>query len=180
MKNTMNHRNSAALTALLLGSAVLAGCGYQHGENFYADDAVRGTGQIAQAQCAAGAKDDAMLYDMNFHGDKLNSLGEGKLDLILKGTSAGDPVFVYLNMPHDQVAERQVAVTAYLKTAGISESKIVVAEGPNLGNTTPTAANLQHVYRKDGEIYNGEYAKDDALAAGAGAGGVGGAGGAGH
>lgn len=174
MKNAMNYRNSAAFT-LLLGTALMAGCGYQHGENFYADDKVRSTGQMAQAQCAAGAKEDGMLYDMNFHGDKLNSLGEGKLDLILKGTPEGDPVFVYLNMPHDQVAERQVAVTAYLKTAGISDSKIVVAEGPNLGNTTPTAANLQHIYRKDSETYNGEYAKDEPAAGGGGAaGGTGG------
>ena len=62
---------------------------------------------------------------------ELNSLGQGKLSLIVKGTPVGDPVYVYLNMPHDQVTARQTAVTAYLKTAGVADDKIIVAEGPN-------------------------------------------------
>jgi hypothetical protein len=169
MKNSLNYRNLATLAGLFT-TAIMGGCGYQHGEQFYPDSAVRSTGQMAEAQCASGAREDGMLYDMNFHGEKLNSLGEGKLNLILKGTPAGDAVFVYLNMPHDQVAVRQASVTAYLKTAGITDNRIVVAEGPNLNNTSPTAYNLGKIYKAENGVYNGEAAKEDAAAAAGGGG----------
>src|SRR5207248_10825734 len=60
-----------------------------HGERFDCDDKPRSVGQFAQSQAAAGAAADAMLYDRNFRGNALNSLGQSKLDLSLKGTSAG-------------------------------------------------------------------------------------------
>ena len=170
MNNTLSYRSLGTVAGLLTSAILMVGCGYQHGENFVGDDAERSTGKLAQAQCAAGARDDAMLFDMNFHGDQLNSLGQGKLDLILKGTPTGDPVLVYLNMPHEQVAVRQVAVNLYLKGAGVSDDKIIVAEGPNLNQMHPSAYNLQHLYKKDGENYNGEHAKDDAAGLGAGGG----------
>jgi hypothetical protein len=163
MNRNSNHRKLAAFTALLLGAAALSGCGYRHGQNFYSDDAVRSTGEFAQAQCAAGAKDDAMLYDINFHGEKLNSLGQGKLDLILKATPVGDPVLVYLNMPHEVVAEREATVAAYLKTAGVPDTKIIVAEGVNSNRTKPTAYNLSGIYAVEGGNYNGQASKDAAL-----------------
>ncbi len=94
---------------------------------------------------------------------------------MLKATPVGDSVVVYLNMPHDQVAARQAAVSAYLVSAGVNESKIVVAEGPNLNTTTPSAYNLSHVYKKDGTTYSGEAAEDTSAAAGGAGGGGGGA-----
>jgi hypothetical protein len=169
MKSALNYRNLAAFAGLMFAAVLMDGCGYQHGEQFYPDTAVRSTGEMAQAQCAAGAKEDAMLYDMNFHGQRLNSLGEGKLDLILKATPEGDIVLVYLNMPHDEVASRQASVAAYLKTAGVSENRIVIAEGPNLNQTTPTAYNLGKIYKADNGVYNGEAAKDDLVPGATGA-----------
>jgi hypothetical protein len=172
MIKSNSHYRAAMTIGALLATAIISGCGYQHGERFVADNTLRSTGELAEAQCASGAKEDAMLYDMNFHGEKLNSLGQGKLDLIVKGTPDGDPVVVYLNMPHDQVAVRQLAVTDYLKTNGISETKIVVAEGPNLNKTTPTAYNLSGVYKKDGNgSYDGDAAIDTPSAGGGGAAG---------
>jgi hypothetical protein len=162
MNNTTTYRSLGNLAALLTSAVLMAGCANQRGEKFVSDSDARSIGRFDEAQCAAGAKEDAMLYDMNFHGDQLNSLGQGKLDLILKGTPSGDIVLVYLNMPHEQVAVRQVAVNSYLKSAGVSEDKIVVAEGPNLNQMHPSAYNLHHVYKKDGEIFDGEHAKDDA------------------
>ncbi len=97
-----------------------------------------------------------MLYDMHFHGGKLSSLGEGKLDLIVKGTPAGDPVEVYLDGPHDMMTERHSAVAAYLKKSGLSENDIVVADGINPNVTTPTAYNLGGLYKQDGGSYNGQ------------------------
>jgi hypothetical protein len=159
MRNLMNTKTFST-AAGLLAAAVLSGCGYNHDENFAGDTAPTSIGRISQAQSAAGAKEDAMLYDMHFHGSELTSLGEGKLDLIAKGTPAGDPVTIYMNMPHDQIADRQLAVTTYLKNAGIAEGKIIVAEGPNPNLTTPTAYNITGVYKPDGTSFNGAAAAE--------------------
>jgi hypothetical protein len=159
MNKLMNTRNLSTV-ASLLATAILAGCGYNHDENFAGDTAPTCVGRINKAQSAAGAKEDAMLYDMHFHGSELTSLGQGKLDLIAKGTVAGDPVTVYLNMPHDKIADRQAAVTSYLKNDGISEDKIIVAEGPNPNLTTPTAYNIGGLYKPQGTSFDGSAAAD--------------------
>jgi hypothetical protein len=172
MKNFTLNRHVAAFTTLAL-SALIAGCHHTeiaHGEKFYENNEPTHAGAFAQAQCANGAKDDAMLYDRNFHGTELNSLGQVKLDLIVKGTTKGDAVTIYLNMPHDQVAARQATVTAYLKTAGVKENKIIVAEGPNPNPSTPTAYNMGGLYKADGTSFSGAAQVD-----GGGAGGGGGA-----
>jgi hypothetical protein len=159
MKNPMNlalqnHRRLEVLAALI-GSVLLVGCAPKlHGEEFIKDGQVTSVGKISQAQCANGAKEDAMLYEQNFKGVELNSLGQVKLDLILKGTPTGESVHVYLNMPHDLVAERQAAVARYLKTAGVPETRIIVAEGPNPNNQTPTAYNMSGLYKSDGSAVN--------------------------
>jgi hypothetical protein len=164
MKLIGNTRQLSAVTGLVV-TALLAGCNSTapkpiDGKQFISEDQPTSVGRFAQAQSAAGAKEDGMLYDDNFHGGELNSLGQGKLSLIVKGTTAGDPVFVYLNMPHDQVAARQTAVTAYLKSAGVAEDKIIVAEGPNPNLNTPTAYNLHGIYKGEGTSFDGEAASD--------------------
>ena len=176
MKNAMKHTPLFATVTGLIATALLTGCHHTdapkqiNGTEFVSEDQSTSIGKINQAQSAAGAKEDAMLYDHNFHGGDLNSLGQGKLDLIVKGTPTGDPVYVYLNMPHDQVAGRQTAVTAYLKSAGVAEDKIIVAEGSNPNLSTPTAYNLGGIYKQDGTSYNGQAAVD-ASAAGSAMGG---------
>jgi len=127
-----------------------------HGEWYDAEDAARSTGLFAQSQAASGAKADAMLYDRNFDGSTLNSLGQVKLDLILKATPGGQPVVVYLNMPHDAAADRQVAVAAYLKTAGVPDQLVKLVEGPNTNLNTPSAYNLGTIYKVEGMSYSGE------------------------
>ena len=167
---TMNKTLNASMITGFITTALFAtlqfGCNHNqpaklHGEEFTSDLDSTSTGKLAQAQCAAGAMQDGMLYDINFHGDKLNSLGQGKLDLILKGTPLGDQVLVYLNMPHDLVALRQAAVAAYLKDAGVGDTRIVIAEGPNMNKSVPTAYNLSHIYKADGGSFTGEAARDD-------------------
>jgi hypothetical protein len=162
MKNLTPTRSLTALLGLF-ATALIAGCHSQpiaHGEDFYTDKDETAVGKLAKAQCSVGAKQDGMLYDQHFHGGDLNSLGQVKLNLIVKGTPAGDPVYVYLNMPHDQVAARQSAVSAYLKTAGIPDTKVIVAEGPQTNPTTPTAYNLGGLYKADGTSYSGAATAD--------------------
>jgi len=172
----MNYTRSIAALAGLVVSALMAGCHgpIAHGEQFTDNNEVTSVGKFNQAQSAVGAREDAMLYDQNFHGNELNSLGEGKLDLIVKGTQTGDPVHVYLNMPHDQVAARQSAVTAYIKTEGVADDNIIVAEGPNTNPSTPTAYNIGAIYKGDGGSFNGSAAAESSDAAAAGAPGGGG------
>ena len=114
-----------------------------HGEHYDAEDAARSSGLFAQSMAAAGAKSDAMLYDRSFDGSTLNSLGQVKLDLLLKGTANGQPVVIYLNVPHDSFADRQTAVAAYLKTAGVPDQLQKLVEGPNTNAMSPSAVQSQ-------------------------------------
>ena len=132
-----------------------------HGERYDAEDAARSTGLFAQSQAASAAKSDAMLYDRSFDGTTLNSLGQVKLDLILKATAGGQPVVVYLVVPHDSLADRQASVTAYLKNAGIPDGLIKITEGPNTKMTTPTANTLTSIYKADGTSFTGEAADSE-------------------
>jgi len=132
-----------------------------HGERYDAEDAARSTGLFAQSQAASAAKSDAMLYDRSFDGSTLNSLGQVKLDLILKATAGGQPVAVYLVVPHDSLADRQASVTAYLKNAGVPDDLIKITEGPNTHNATPTANTLTSIYKADGTSFTGEAADSE-------------------
>jgi hypothetical protein len=159
MENTMNKMNKIVLGGVIV-LAALSGCQTKmHGEQFTDESKPTATGQITQAQSAAGAKSDAMLYDTHFDGSKLNSLGQVKLDLICKATAVGSPVVVYLNMPQDRVALCEPAVTAYLKSAGLGTSQITLIAGAN-PHTTPAAYNLGTIYKTDGNTYNGQAAAE--------------------
>jgi hypothetical protein len=129
-----------------------------HGERYDAEDAARSSGLFAQSMAAAGAKSDAMLYDRSFDGSTLNSLGQVKLDLLLKGTANGQPVVIYLNVPHDSFADRQTAVAAYLKTAGVPDQLQKLVEGPNTNAMSPGAYNLNSIYKGENATFTGEAA----------------------
>jgi hypothetical protein len=174
-----NKRNNPTLnwTMSIVAVALFAGCAHQaekpkpaiaHGEVFTKPGAATSVGRFTQAQAANGAKADAMLYPRHFDGDQLNSLGQTKLDLILKASPAGQPVVVYLDMPHDQMTARQPAVAAYFKDAGLQKSQIELVEGPNPNATTPAAYNLPGIYKPAGTSYDGSAAD---LGSGAGGGG---------
>jgi hypothetical protein len=171
MTMMMTNRKMISLAGLL-ASAALVGCNQLHGEQFDDDGATRRVGTINQAQSATGAKEDAMLNDFHFHGSELTSLGQGKLDLIVKGTPAGDPITVYLNVPHTTVADREAAVTAYLKKVGVADDNMLLAEGNNPNLTTPSAYNLGTIYKADGASFNGQAAPDAGTGGGAGGGSV--------
>ena len=129
-----------------------------HGERYDPEDAARSSGLFAQSMAAAGAKSDAMLYDRSFDGSTLNSLGQVKLDLLLKGTANGQPVTIYLNVPHDTFADRQTAVAAYLKNAGVPDQLQKLVEGPNTNAMSPSAYNLSSIYKGEGASMTGEAA----------------------
>ncbi len=166
---TTPHRPLSLIAVLAL--ALGAGCqsDKQRGETFDEGDRPSPIGRVAEAQAAAGAKQDATLYDRHFRGGHLDSLGTTKLALMVKGTAVGEPVQVYLDMPESTVAARRAAVTAYLAAAGVPADKVELAVGPNPNTLTPTAYNLSTVYKTD----TGE-AADLGVTGGLGANGPGG------
>ena len=176
MRVTHTYRRPMPLAALIAMSAVAAaagGCNQERGETFDDGDHPTPIGLVAESQAAAGAKADATLYDRHFRGDRLDPLGQSKLDLMLKGTAAGEPVKVYLDVPDDVAAPRRAAVAAYLQEAGVPATKVELAMGPNPHCTTPSAYNLSTVYKPDGTGFSGE-AADLGVTGGLGANGPGG------
>jgi hypothetical protein len=174
MSTANNYRRRSALTAATaLTLIAAAGCNMQRGETFADGDHPTTIGLVSQAQAAAGAKQDATLYDCHFRNDRLDPLGQGKLSLMLKGTTPGDPVEVYLDMPADVAAVRRASVVAYLAEAGVASEKMELAVGPNPHCTTPTAYNLATVYKPEGNTNMGE-AADLGVTGGLGANGPGG------
>jgi hypothetical protein len=172
MENTLNKLAYAGIILLVS----VGGChsnnddkpAIVHGEDFIDEPHCTSIGRIAEAQTAAGASTDGTLYDVNFHGNKLNSLGEVKLDLMRKGTDAGDPIVVYLSMPHDAALAREAAVTECLKGQGVADTRITLIEGSNLNLSTPSAYNLSNLYKADGASFNGQAAVDPGMAGGLG------------
>ncbi len=168
MKQTFNNIAFAGLILL----ASVTGChnndGHAdiRGEAFVPADQPTSVGRIVEAQAAAGAKSDGMLYDAAFNGNELNSQGQVKLDLIRKGTHTGDAVVVYLNMPHDLIALREPAVSQYLKTAGLADTQIAMIEGANPNQTTPTAYNMSGLYKGETSSMTGQAAADTGGAGG--------------
>ena len=167
-------RKMIAAVAVLAAFAA-AGCedNKQHGETFDDQDHATPVGLVVQAQAAAGARQDATLYDCHFRSDRLDPLGQGKLSLMVKGTAVGDPVEVYLDMPADQAAARRPAVVAYLADVGVAADKVELAVGPNPHCTTPSQYNLSTVYQAAGNANNGQ-AADLGVTGGLGANGPGG------
>ncbi len=172
MPTTIRYRRLICPLAL----AALVGCmdDAQRGETFSDGDHPTTIGLVAQSQAAAGAAQDATLYDHHFRGDRLSPLGEGKLSLMMKGTAPGDRMPVYLDMPADRAtAARRASVAAYLQQAGVPAERVELAVGPNPRCTTPSAYNLSTVYKPAGDGFTGE-AADLGVTGGLGANGPGG------
>lgn len=171
---TKQHRaaRGLALAAGALALAVAVGCADQppiaHGEDFTVQGQPTPMGRFAQAQAASGARTDATLCPQHFQGQDLNSLGQVKLDLMLRAAPANTPVVVYVDLPHstarEDLAACKLSVTNYLVDAGVPQGQIQLVEGPNPSSQSPTAYALPEVYKPDGSTYTGT--ATDALGAG--------------
>ena len=74
--------------AVLFGAAAAAGCQTDKSSmtDFFPAEEEQRVQHVAQIQAASGARADATLQPFHFDGGKLNSLGEAKLDLMMKET----------------------------------------------------------------------------------------------
>lgn len=144
-----------AVGMMVLGAAAGTG-GCQHGsqaadarvrgDQFRPEGEVRSIQRFADAQTASGARADATLHPYHFDCLDLNSLGQHKLDAMLKDDDACAPIVVYLDLPQGDGAGydgRLESVAVYLKDRGLQESQVKLVAGPNEGYMHPTASALR-------------------------------------
>lgn len=142
-------------TLLLASSILLAGCESDPkpappiGHDFFpAADGVA-LKNVNEVQFRNGARADGMLQAYHFEGDKLNSLGEKKLDLL----AANDPdavTTIYMNFPEDEMMnQRRDDVVAYMRGKGREEALLKFVSGPNPATLTPAAPGLARLPRTE-------------------------------
>jgi hypothetical protein len=100
----------------------------------------------AQAMAAAGASYEAMLYEIDFHGDELSASGRNRLRLMMKDP----PATIYVATTGGNDAQKQArfnAITKYWQE--ISASQIAVKEGVNDEVSSPAGAGLSALQRME-------------------------------
>lgn len=157
---------TAARTSPLLLTAALmllfAGAGCQsdptggHGDEFFlGETGGRSVNQFTQAQAASGARKDATLRAVHFDGDRLNSLGREKLDLMLATDNAASaqpasPVVIWIDADEEVAVRRGRDVAAYLSDhKGLKPSQFQFKTGENPDNFGPVAPNLARMERTE-------------------------------
>ena len=91
-----------------------------------------------------------MLQPFHFDGEKLNSLGEEKLDLMRHGDGPDAITTIYLNFPEsDSLNQRRDDVVAYMRDSGVDENHLKFISGPNPATFTPSAAALARIDRTE-------------------------------
>jgi hypothetical protein len=153
MTTTMSktYRSAGRLLAGFTGLVLMTGCHHDeaadarpHGEVFIAEGETRDVNRFIDAQAAAGARSDAMLRDSHFDRTDLNSLGQEKIDYMLKADAACTPLVVYMDMAPDELLEaREASVKTYLKDRGLSDAQIKLEQGPNKHVLSPAAAAMR-------------------------------------
>ena len=155
----MKQQNKKYLTAVKIAgfaaaaTMVLVGCNADKSSmtDFFPADENRAINNIMTAQAAAGARADATLQPMHFDGAKLNSLGEAKLDLMLKDDDSTESVVVYMNLDKEDedLKSRRDAVVSYLEDRGILSDGIKFESGPNPKTDTLPAQHMASMAKTD-------------------------------
>lgn len=163
--DTVTDRNTPsparlALLGALAAVASLQGCQKDngagqvvHGETFPADEEARAVDRFVQVQSAAAARTDPTLNASHFDGGRgLNSLGEQKLDLMLRDDDRRRPVVVYLDLPREAGTDgHREAVRAYLLDHGVGEGHIEFRSGPNVDYSHPAEDGLRGLRKLEGD-----------------------------
>ena len=172
----MTNLNRTKLVAPLAAAAlavVLTGCRRDKSSvaEFFPDDhAYRPTAQAYKAQAASGARNDATLQSHHFDGENLNSLGEAKLDLMVRDDDTAAPMLVFLNLEKDddRTKGRRDAIVEYLKDRGMMGDQIEFKSGANPANAHMTAHSLARINKTETSSESSSASTDTAPAAGAG------------
>src|SRR4051812_10440004 len=155
----MQRNKISKFTALAFGAA-LVGCQTDKSSmtDFFPPEEEQAVRTPFEVQAASGARADASLQPFHFDGEKLNSLGEAKLDLMLKDDYAAQPLVVYLNVPEKESVYnlRRDAVTRYLEDRGVVNEQIKFVAGPNPNARSLAATHLSRISRTENTSAGGE------------------------
>lgn len=148
MNTSIQFRWLLATAAGVLTIALAAGCQNQppadvveHGEDFTPNDTVRSSLDFVDAEAANAARLDATLRSYHFDSGQLNSLGQARLDSMLRNGNLPTPLVVYLDLHEEEAttAKSEQAVIAYLKDRGLTDDQIKLKSGPNPDVNCPVA-----------------------------------------
>jgi len=153
---------TAKLAAVAATAMLLVACGCQEAKSqmerdrendaFSPEGDTRAYRRVMNAQAAAGARKDGMLYGYHFDGDHLNSLGRQKLSLMVRANDQAFPIVVHMNVADDErLKGREDAVTTYMTDAGLRQGQLAFAVGPNTDATSSAAQNLNR-YNKTEDV----------------------------
>ncbi|CAN5539277.1 hypothetical protein BH09PLA1_BH09PLA1_20250 [soil metagenome] len=146
MNQNQTNKQVVKFAGLAVAGLLLVGCQMDKSSvtDFFPEDESRATQNFMTAQAASGARADATLQSMHFDGDHLNSLGEAKLDLMLKDDDTSNMVVVYMNLPTDDATlkPRRDAVVTYFEDRGVSKDNIEFKSGGNPDQTSLAAEHL--------------------------------------
>src|SRR4051812_25742266 len=76
-----------------------------HGQSFRPEGEERATQKFIATQTSAGARTDATLRAYHFDCGDLNSLGQEKLDLMLRDDDACAPLVLYVDVAQDEFSD---------------------------------------------------------------------------
>jgi len=130
----MGSKTTLKLAGILFAGMVV-GCQTDKSSmtDFFPQEEEQRVGNVRDAQAASGARADATLQPHHFDGDKLNSLGQDKLDRMLADDDTAQPMVVYLNLAEkdEQTSARRESIMRYLQDRGASADQIKLEMGPN-------------------------------------------------
>ncbi len=132
MMDRLMRKNVILAGFATIASLLLVACQNPESSTFQPEDELRSVDMVANAQAAAGARADAMLYPMHFDGAALNSLGKQKLEMMIAAGNKATLV-VYLDLPKGDAmaSDRTKAVGDFLGGKGMQASAFKVEMGPN-------------------------------------------------
>ena len=134
---------------LLTGAVVLtlaAGCQQgmkKHGDDFADEMEIRDLQRLNDAQAARAAREDGTLRSYHFTGVELNTLGEDRLNLMLRDGGAFVPLVVYLDVPSANLPGTRQSVVNFLRERGLREDQITLETGHNPNVTSPATQTPQ-------------------------------------
>ena len=150
-----NNINKIKFVGPAIAALLAVGCQTDESSitDFFPDEEVRSTQNFMTAQAAAGARADATLRTVHFDGDHLNSLGEAKLDLLLKDDDSSNMVVVYMDVPQDDenLKARRDAVVTYFEDRGVTKDSIEFKAGSNPGQTSLAAEHLNRLSKTESD-----------------------------
>ena len=148
----------------LLLAFVLTGCTQNHPATttqdpfFQSPDEVPLATRLFDTQAARGARVDATLYPQHFDGQRLNSLGKSKIDLMLRDTESEPPLKLFISGQSTDPTwtARADAVKKHLTSVGLTDKQFQVVAGINPDTWHPVAKDIDATNKPDAAKPDGD------------------------